>query len=434
MTKPYTDPLALVSYTGAPRPAARASGRTSPSHDLPPLAPRMTLTTPWTLAGALLLPLALPQGQITGRCDDRAEPGTLPVEEVRAWLAEDGVHDPFVPERPLGITSDLAEHIPADNPLTPAKVELGRQLYFDKRLSIDGTVSCATCHDPALGWTDNAPVSTGVKGSKGGRSAPTVVNRILGRTQFWDGRAASLEEQAVGPVANPVEMGFTTEAAAERLNGVEGYRLQFEAVFGGPANEDRIGKAIAAFERTILSGGNKNDYYEQALPYFDIDLDEDEDPEFVARVDRALDLEAAHRMSAAAERGRELFFGKASCSLCHVGQDLTDEDFHNLGVGFDGEQPDLGLFDRTGVEADKGKFKTPSLRNVTLTAPYMHDGSLATLMEVVEHYDQGGIANPNLSDMVFPLDLTDQEKQDLVRFLEEALLGPITEVEVPRLP
>ncbi len=388
----------------------------------------------WFLLGTVSLPLILTQGQVTGRSDDRAEPGTLPVEEIRRWLDEEGVHEPFVPARPLGITADLAMHIPADNPLTRAKVELGRQLFFDKRLSSDGTVSCATCHDPARGWTDNAPVSTGVNGAKGGRSAPTVVNRILGKTQFWDGRAASLEEQAVGPVGNPVEMAFSMERATEVIRGIPGYALQFEAVFGGPATDDRIAKAIAAFERTILSGGNKNDYYEAALPFFDLELEDDEDPEFVAKVNRALDLEAEHRMSPPAERGRELFFGKASCSQCHVGQDLTDEDFHNLGVGIDLAKPDLGLFDRTGEEADKGKFKTPSLRNITLTAPYMHDGSMATLMEVVEHYDQGGVKNSQLSEKMFPLNLTDQEKQDVVRFMEEALLGPVTEVEVPRLP
>ena len=393
---------------------------------------RINLST--TLAALAALTTLSFQSQISGRNDDRAAPGTLPLAEIRAALDAPGAHTPFTPEAPLGITSDLAELIPADNPLTPAKVELGRQLYFDKRLSADNTVSCATCHDPARGWTDCAAVSTGIKGQKGGRSAPTVINRILGKSQFWDGRAATLEEQALGPIGNPIEMGFDAERAAARLREVEGYVLQFERVFGGPPTPDRIAKAIASFERTVLSGGSKNDYFEAALPYFDYDLEDEKDQAFVARVRRTLDLEREHRMSLSAERGRELYFGKAVCSQCHAGEDLTDEQFHNLGVGFDREKPDLGRFDKTGVDADKGAFRTPSLRNIALTAPYMHDGSLATLMDVVEHYDKGGVANPTLSNKIVKLNLTAQEKQDLVRFMEEALSGRVTEVEVPRLP
>jgi len=374
------------------------------------------------------------QSQISGRSDDRAQPGTLSVQEIRAFLARDEAHAPLTLTAPLGITSDLARAIPSDNPLTAARVELGRQLYFDKRLSKDSSVSCATCHDPARGWTDCAPVSTGVRGQTGGRSAPTIVNRILGKTQFWDGRAATLEEQALGPIGNPIEMGFDAVAAAERVNSIEGYRLQFERIFGTGATPDAMAKAIAAFERTILSGANLNDYYEAALPYFDYDLEGEKDAAFVAKVERVLQQEREHRMSAGAERGRALFFGKAACSQCHVGEDLTDEQFHNLGVGFDREQPDLGRFQETGVEADKGAFRTPSLRNIALTAPYMHDGGLKTLREVVEHYDRGGIANPQLSTKIFKLELSEQEKQDLVRFMEEALTGPTTEVELPRLP
>ena len=374
------------------------------------------------------------QGQISGRIDDRAVPGTLSVAEIRAMLAEPDAHDAFVPEAPLGIRSDLAERIPKDNPLTKAKVELGRQLYFDKRLSRDNTVSCATCHDPALGWTDIAPVSTGIEKQRGGRSAPTVINRLLSSEQFWDGRAASLEEQALGPIGNPIEMGFSPEQAVERLQDVEGYRLQFEAVFGGPPSTEGVAKAIAAFERTILSGANKNDYFEEALPFFDWEPDDDEDPEFLARAERVLEREREHRMSASAERGRELFFDKAKCSTCHVGENLTDELYHNLGIGMDAEEPDLGRFVVTGKEEDKGAFRTPTLREIAHTAPYMHDGSLATLLDVVEHYDKGGTKNPWLSEKIPPLGLTDQEKQDLVRFMEEALSGTTTDVEVPRLP
>jgi len=388
----------------------------------------LLIASPVLLAG---LPLLAAQDSVAGRTDDRAVPGTLSLEELRARLAAPDAHKPFVPERPLGITADLASLIPADNPLTPAKVDLGQQLYFDKRLSRDGGTSCATCHDPAKGWTDTAPVSTGIGGQTGGRSAPTVVNRILGATQFWDGRAASLEEQAVGPIANPIEMGFTHEEAVARVNAIPGYALQFEAVFGGPATIDGIGKAIAAFERTILSGASKNDYFEQALPFFEYEPDEDEDPAFLARMEQVLLLEETHRMSLQAERGRELFFGEAGCSACHVGQDLTDELFHNIGIG---TGVDAGRVAVTGDEKDTGAFKTPSLRNIVLTAPYMHDGSLETLMDVVRHYNLGGDGNAHLSDKVFALNLTEQEMQDLVRFMEEALTGTVTEVEVPDLP
>ena len=380
---------------------------------------------------------SMPQSSVSGRSDDRAQPGSLPIAELRAYLADTANHAPLVLEAPLGITTDLNSMVPADNPMTPAKVELGRQLYFDKRLSRDETISCATCHDPAKGWTDNLPVSAGIDGQLGGRSAPTVINRILGPSQFWDGRAASLEEQAVGPIGNPIEMGFTTAEAAARLNQIPGYLLQFERVFGGPADEELIGKAIAAFERTIVSGHSRYDYYRQAEPYFDWEPEDDEDPEFLAQADRILDLEYEHRMSDSAFRGMELFFDKANCSACHVGEDLTDEQFHNIGVGFapDSEvMPDPGRSVVTGVEAEHGAFRTPSLRNIALTAPYMHDGGLTTLMQVVDHYDQGGHPNPTQSDKVFPLELTPEEKQDLVRFLEEALTGRITEVEVPRLP
>ena len=355
----------------------------------------------------------LAQSQISGRTDDRAQPGTFPVEEIRAFLADEANHQTLVIEAPLGITSDPNERVPSDNPMTPAKVELGRQLYFDKRLSRDETISCASCHDPAKGWTDNLPVSPGIDGQLGGRSAPTVINRVLGPAQFWDGRAASLEEQAVGPIGNPIEMGFTTEEASARLNAIEGYRIQFERVFGGPANEDRIGKAIAAFERTIVSGASRFDYYQQAEPWFDWDPEEEEDPEFLALGNRILDQEAEHRMSDSAWRGMDLFFDKANCSACHVGEDLTDELFHNIGIGFEEGRdtpPDPGRSVVSGNEADFGAFRTPSLRNIALTAPYMHDGSLATLMDVVEHYDQGGHANPTITIVALALRLADHLK------------------------
>ena len=366
--------------------------------------------------------------------DAGAVPGTLTLSEIRLALDEPGAHVPYVPAAPVGLPEDLAPYIPADNPLTPAKVELGRQLYFDPRLSRDGSVSCASCHHPDHGWTDRRPVSTGIEGQQGGRSAPTVMNRILGRTQFWDGRAATLEEQAAGPVENPVEMGFTWDEAAARIAAIPGYRLQFERVFGAAPTKDTITKAIAAFERTVLAAGSPYDYYEAATPWYDLDIEDEDDPELLARYHAAMKGEEEHPLSEAAKRGRELFFGKASCSACHIGWDLSDELFHNIGVGMDAAEPDQGLKAISGKDEDTGKFKTPPLHDCASTAPFMHDGSVATLREVVEHYNRGGVANPWLSDKIFPLALSAQEVDDLVAFLEQGLDSEVTPVAVPRLP
>ncbi|TBR21039.1 c-type cytochrome, partial [bacterium] len=296
--------------------------------------------------------------------------------------------DPAYPfPLPLGMA---APDVPEDNALTKAKVELGKLLYFDKRLSRDGTVSCATCHDPKKGWTDQAPVSTGIKGQKGGRSAPTVLNSAYLDVQFWDGRAASLEEQAKGPIANPVEMGFTHEEAVKRLAGIKGYPPLFKAAFGDDAvSIDRVAKAIASFERIVVTGN---------APY---------------------DRQEAKKgeMAPAARRGMALYFGKANCSVCHSGPNFTDSQFHNLGVGMAAAKPDLGRYDQTKLEADKGAFKTPTLRNLRDTAPYMHDGSQGTLVEVVAFYNKGGEKNASLSDKMRPLKLSDAEQKDLVAFL-----------------
>lgn len=366
-------------------------------------------------------------------------PGSLSLDEIKASLAEADAHTPFVPEGPVGMPADLSEFIPADNPMTKAKVELGRQLYFDPRLSGDETIACATCHHPTLGWTDNAPVSTGIHGQKGGVSAPTVMNRILGKTQFWDGRAASLEAQAAGPVGNPIEMGFTWERAEVLLREVEGYDMQFRAIFGGPATEDTATKAIATFERTVFAGGSPYDHFERATPFYSLDMEDETDAELIARYEEAMKGEDDHPMTEGAKRGRELFFGKANCSACHVGPDLSDEQFHNIGIGQMGPDPFAGRFAVTGVDADRGATKTPGLHNIADTGPYMHDGSLKTLVEVVLHYKRGGTntdgtKSPHLSDKIFKLDLNGQEIYDLVEFLEQGLSGTVTPVELPSLP
>jgi cytochrome c peroxidase len=297
---------------------------------------------------------------------------------------------------PLGLGDDLL--IPADNPLTREKVDLGRFLYYDPRLSAAGDVSCATCHHPDHGFGDGAPVSTGHEGQKGGRSAPTVINSTFSYLQFWDGRAASLEEQALGPIENPIEMANTVDGMVATVNGIPGYAPLFEAAFGDPEiTPDRVAKAIASFERTVLSGNSAWD-------------------RFMAGDENAMTEEQ--------KRGWELFKDKAQCTLCHAGQTFSDSDFHNLGVGMAAKEPDLGRYVVTENDADRGAFKTPPLRDITKTAPYMHDGSQATLLEVMEFYNKGGEPNDWLSDKIVPLELTEQEIQDVVAFLE-ALDGEI---------
>ena len=294
---------------------------------------------------------------------------------------------------PLGL---LPIQFPKDNPYTPEKADLGRMLYFDTRLSADNTVSCATCHHPKFGFTDGAPVSTGIKGQKGGRSAPTVFNRAYSLAQFWDGRATTLEDQAGGPMANSIEMGNTHENVIAKLRAIPGYRAEFQKVFGTPEiTMVEVSKAIATFERTVLSGNSPYDKYK-------------------AGNKKALTPEQI--------RGLDVYFNKAKCDQCHEGINLTANSFHNLGVGMDKPDPDTGRFVVTKNDADWGAFKTPTLREIANTAPYMHDGSLKTLEEVVDFYDKGGIKNKNLDEKMKPLNLTPQEKKDLVAFLK-ALSG-----------
>lgn len=319
------------------------------------------------------------------------------------WKAETLDKVPF--ELPLGLNAELA-HVPDDNPITPEKVILGRLLYFDPRLSADATISCATCHIPDYQWTEPRPVSEGIRGRLGTRRAPTVINRLFSKAQFWDGRAADLEEQAIGPIANPIEMGFTHDAAVERIQGIDEYVPYFKDAFGDEqVTIGRIAQAIATFERTVVSGNSPYDRWQQG----------DEDA-----------------VGESAKRGHAVFMGKGLCIACHSGMNFTDERYHNLGVGWDKENPDLGRFTVTGEESDKGAFKTPGLRNVALRPPYMHDGSEETLMEVVEFYDKGGNKNPHLSPLMRPLGLTEQEKKDLVAFME-ALAGEVTQVQAPEV-
>jgi cytochrome c peroxidase len=360
--------------------------------------------------------------------------GDLTLEQIDAWLADTRNHAVLEPELPLGLSQGAGQiQGIVENPLTRAKIELGRQLYFDTRLSADSTISCASCHDPSMGYSANTKTGVGIDGQKGGRNSPVSFNRILSGKQFWDGRVDSLEAQAVGPIANPIEMGFTHEGVVKRLGEIPVYRRQFDAIFG-ELTIDRVGEAIAAFERVIVTQPSPYDFYEQLLPFTKMD-EEDiaDDEELAAKYAAAKAAAEAHPMSESAARGRDLFFGKANCSACHVGANLADEKYHNLGVGMAAEEPDLGRFVVTNDEQDKGAFKTPTIRNVALTGPYMHDGSQATLEEVVEWYDKGGHPNPHLSDKIKPLNLSDQEQADLVEFMK-ACTSDTPPVETGRLP
>lgn len=308
-------------------------------------------------------------------------------------------------ELPLGLDPEAA-YVPENNPMSLAKIELGRQLYFDTRLSLDDTVSCASCHLPLAGGTDNLPFSPGVGGVLGGRSAPTVLNRLFSRAQFWDGRATSLEEQAIGPIANPVEMNLPHDQAVARLQAIAGYRSLFAAAFDSDeVTITRVGQAIATYERTLLTGGSRYDRFQ------------------------AGDTTA---LSDSEQRGMRLFNGKARCNLCHRGANFTGEDYTNLGVGMTATTAaDLGRYEVTRRDEDRGAFKVPTLRNIAQTAPYMHDGSAANLLEVMLYYEQGGTANVHLHPDVQPLDLDANERHDVINFML-ALTGEIINAEPPR--
>lgn len=367
--------------------------------------------------------------------------GPLTVAELEEWLALEINHEPIQPILPLGLSAGSGQITGLqENPLTRAKIELGRQLYFDTRLSSDNTISCASCHHPDKGYGFDSQFAIGVDGQEGGRNSPIAYNRILSGPQFWDGRAASLEEQAIGPIANPIEMANTHEAAIATLKKIPGYVMQFQAIFGeGGVNIENVGKAIASFERVLVTGPSAYDYQEGMAKYKSLDedqladLEEFEPAAYAAYLDLKRKAEL-NPMSESAKRGQELFFSqKSNCSVCHVGANLADEKYHNLGIGMEAETPDLGRFEVTKQEKDKGAFKTPTVRNVVYTAPYMHDGTLNTLEEVVEHYAKGGTPNKWLSDKIVPLKLTDQDKKDLVNFMK-ACTGSFPRVERERLP
>ncbi len=318
--------------------------------------------------------------------------------------------------------------IPADNPQAPEKISLGQKLFFDRRLSADGTVSCSTCHDPALAFTDRKPTSVGIKGRVGQRNAPTVLNALYNKTQFWDGRVNTLEEQAALPIVNSVEMGqLNLDAAVGQIAAVEEYQQAFRNVFGRPPNSPDLMRAIASYERTQLS--------------FDSPFDH-----FIAGDKNAIDESA--------KRGWELFNNQARCNKCHALTETTrdvtnliDNDFHNIGVlivrhnvvplarqaeqliktgdtsaidqaAIQTDMSALGRFLITKQEKDIASFKTPNIRNVLVTGPYFHDGSQETLWDVIDHYNKGaGLQDPYLDQDIQPLALTENDIDDLVAFM-----------------
>ncbi len=367
--------------------------------------------------------------------------GPLKNEEIVDWLANPANHEVLKVSLPLGMNLGESQIKGLDkNPLTRAKIELGRQLYFDTRLSADNSISCASCHHPQEGFARHTPFGVGIAGQKGGRNSPSSYNRILSDAQFWDGRAGSLEAQAVGPIQNPIEMGNTHEACVKTLKGIPGYAMQFKKVFPDAVlTIDTVGMAIASFERTLVTGPSPYDYHEAYKRFTALDPEDLADlktdsPETYEQYEQLQLMVQVNPMSDSAVRGFDLFFSKrVGCSACHVGANLADEQYHNLGIGMAAAEPDLGRFSETKVEKDKGAFKTPTIRNVALSAPYMHDGSLLTLEEVVEHYNKGGDKNQWLSDKIVPLKLTPQEKLDLVEFMR-ACTGTFPFVSVARLP
>lgn len=319
-----------------------------------------------------------------------------------------------VGEAPLG--TPIAIHpplglppvpIPGDNPPTAAAIDLGRRLFYDKRLSKDNSLACASCHDPRFDFTDDLRLSKGVDGKIGLRNAPTIENAAYLPFQFWDGRAISLEQQAASPIANPLEMNQPHDVSVSKLSADPVYKAMFKKTFGsGDATIGRVEKALASFERTVLSGNSAFDRYQYGG-------------------DKGA-------LTPAQIRGLQVFVDthRGNCAACHsIGPKnalFTDGKFHNTGegVGDEGAFSDVGRYHQTEVKTDTGAFKTPTLRNIANTAPYMHDGSLKTLKEVVDFYAGGGNSNPYLDTEMRSIALTGQDRVDLVEFLK-SLTGEV---------
>ena len=313
-----------------------------------------------------------------------------------------------LPNPPFHLYPLLAPPLPPFNLQTPAKIELGKALFFDPRLSRDNTLSCASCHHPNLGFSDGRPASIGVGGKPGTRNAPSLYNVAYNKFLFWDGRAGSLEEQVLGPLQNPIEMGEALDHLVRELNSVPGYVEAFRKVFGTGVTVDGIARAISAFERTILSNHSPFD-------------------RFMAGDDGAL--------TPTAQNGIRVFNEKAKCVTCHNGPNFTDNQFHALGLPKkEGVPDDPGRYAVTRNEEEMETFKTPTLRNVAESAPYMHNGMFRTLEEVLDFYVKAEGRPAHRHPLITPLTLlTEQDKKDLIEFLH-ALTGEPLNITPPPLP
>lgn len=292
---------------------------------------------------------------------------------------------------PLGL--DAYYPVPASNPMTLGGVALGKRLFFETRLSLDSTRSCASCHQPAHAFSDTVAQSRGIRGQTTVRNAPSILNRAYGQTFFWDGRASSLEETVTQPITNSRELGLDLAVLVDRLRQNSSYRAAFEAEYNDGITETNIARSLASYVRSLRTADSPFDRYtagdRSAMP-----------PDAIA--------------------GLAIFRGKGHCTACHIGPTFADERLHNTGVS---AGADAGRQLISALDADRGKFKVPSLRNVALTAPYMHDGSFPTLEAVVEFYDRGGGSNSNLDAEIKPLRLSADEKRSLVAFLRSLTSG-----------
>ncbi len=296
---------------------------------------------------------------------------------------------------------------PKDNQPAIERTELGKKLFFDPRLSGSNWISCASCHNPGLGWSDGLPRAIGHGMGMLKRSTPTIVNVAFNNIQMWDGRFSTLEQQALGPIQEKGEMNQDLTELVQELSAIEGYRKEFDEAYPGEGiAPSTIAKALAAYERTILCGESSFDRWRKG---------------------------EKDAVSESAKRGFGLFEGKAKCTTCHEGFNFTDNGFHNIGVKPASDEVDPGRFAVKKVAINKGAFKTPTLRDVALTAPYMHNGLYRTLEEVVDHYDRGGDVTENLSPNMTPLNLSAQEKADVVAFMK-TLTGKPIQVALPQLP
>jgi cytochrome c peroxidase len=302
-------------------------------------------------------------------------------------------------ERPVAVPQ------PKSNLTTVEKVTLGQMLFFDPRLSGSGLISCATCHNPGLAWGDGLPKGIGHLGSRLGRHTPTILDVAFGEPYFWDGRAATLEDQAKGPLTSAKEMNMSVDTAIPLLRSIPGYTDAFSQAFPGqPISLDTVAAAIASFERTVISNDAPFDRWVQGD-------------------DRAI--------SSAAARGFALFNGKADCAACHMTWRMTDDGFHDIGL-HDTDRGRAAI--APGIAQLEQAFKTPTLRNINQRAPYMHDGSLPTLAAVIDHYDSGFETRPSLDTNIHRLGLTNEEKADLLAFLDTLTSAdaPVSLAMLPR--